>query len=174
MADTVDDSPLVGPFVVLCDHLGLRRWSRDFETLSEAGECFDRVTRSMGRPERVDGRYSFWYEYGAHGERVRVVHSAIQFRDAMKHATDYIETIRLMGRYGVDLEATEAFQQKFKPKFDDEGYEIGGQGEGMDRDTTPEEEEEEEQEEQEEDTEGRKRRRGRQDGEEDEDQMDGW
>ena len=124
MADAVDDSSLVvGPFVVISNHMGYKKWSRDFETLNEAGQCFDRVTRSMGRPEQVDGRYSFWYEYGAHGERIQVVHSALQFRDAMKHAGSF-DQIVLMRKYGVNVEATRDFWQKFQPKFDEEGNEI--------------------------------------------------
>ena len=43
----------------------------------------------MGTPAQVDGRYSFWYEYGTHGERIQVAHNARELKDAMKHADGY-------------------------------------------------------------------------------------
>ena len=136
--------PFDGPFLVIRDHMGERRWSRDFETLDEAGQCFDRVTRAIGRPEHVDGRYSFWYEYGAHGERVQLVHSAQHFRAEMKRADEF-GAIDLMRKYGVIVDATGEFLRHVTtPHPHEDGYDAGmyAGDAGVDTDTVEEEERE--------------------------------
>ncbi len=94
--------PRVGPFAVVRDHMGERRWSRNFYTLERAAQCFAKTTRAMGPPESADSVLSYWYEYGAHGERVAVVQRADDLKAAVRTMSPLL-AIRLMGEYTVDL-----------------------------------------------------------------------
>ena len=138
MAQDGDVVPFGGPFVVIRNHMGYKRWSRNFETLDEAGRCFDRVARTMGKPDHVDGRYSYFYVYGAHGERLQLVHSAEQFRTEMQHA-NVMEQIYAMRKYDVTAHATGEVLQHGAPELDNDRY---WRGAGEDCDTVEEDEEE--------------------------------
>ena len=52
MADAVADSPCVGPFVVMCDHLGLRRWL----SRSTRVPCSRRARSGSAKRHAVQGR----------------------------------------------------------------------------------------------------------------------
>jgi|688.fasta_scaffold110421_2 hypothetical protein len=92
----------LGPFAVVRDHMGERRWSRNFDTLERAIECFAKTTNSMGPPESADSVLSYWYEYGAHGERVAVVQRADYLKAAMRKVSS-CSAITLMTEHTVDL-----------------------------------------------------------------------
>jgi hypothetical protein len=116
------------PFAVVCDHMGLHRWSANFDTLERAARCFKRQTTSMGAPSDVAEKYRWYYEYGAHGEYVAVVQRADELRAAVKRVDDSV-AMGLIWKHTVHVPADETDLRAVHAGYDEDdgSQEDGGE-----------------------------------------------
>jgi hypothetical protein len=115
----MDEQQFCAPFAVVCDHMGMRRWSDNFGTLERAARCFKRQTMSMGAPTDIAGKYRWYYEYGAHGEYAAVVQRADELRAAVKRVNDWVAT-DLIWKHTVHVPADEADLRAVHAGYDDD------------------------------------------------------